>query len=76
MIKILEEIRSGNSKWQKIRKFLNTNSFYPDNKRVYYFCDFAVSDIKIAVYLESPRKLILIQTFLVSKISQKTGFNY
>ena len=39
----------------------------------YYLCDFVVRDIKIAVYLESPRK---INFNLVSEISQKAGFNY
>ena len=40
----------------------------------YYFCDFIVRDIKLAVYLESPRK---INFNLVSEISEKkTGFNY
>ena len=37
----------------------------------YYVCDFVVRDIKIAVYLESPRKINFKMIFLVSKISQK-----
>ena len=37
----------------------------------YYFGDFIVRDIKIAVYLESPRK---INFNLVSEISEKNGF--
>ena len=39
---------------------------------VCYLCDFVVRDIKIAVYLESPRKINFnLVTFFVSEISQK-----
>ena len=34
---------------------LNLNRFTLEN--ISYFCDFVVRDIKIAVYLESPRKI-------------------
>ena len=45
---------------------------------IFYLCDFVVSDIKIAVYLESPQKIDfnLVSDFLVSEISEKMGFNY
>ena len=43
-----------------------------------YLCDFVIRDIKIAGYLESPRKINfnLASDILVSEISEKTGFNY
>ena len=53
---------------------LSTGKFFLRlNFQDYYLCDFVFRDIKITVYLESPRK---INFNLVSEISQTTVFNY
>ena len=41
-----------------------------------YICDFVVGDIKIAAYLESPRKIHFSLVSFLSEIYQKTSFNY
>ena len=49
-----------------------------EKKLFYHLCDFVVRDIKIAVYLESSRKINfrLVSGFLVSEISEKTDFKH